>query len=140
MSGSKTFAFRKHFWSLFAEKLFDCVKMFVCGNFLDQEENHCEKNRCLLKNFCGKFSWLWKNSLTVETFLDCGKIPQLSKKFPDSGKILWKNSLNLEKFLDGGKIYRQRRKISWCGKLSFLAAEKIKRLIIFKPLRHIFWF
>ena len=48
---------------------------------------------------CEKLSYLWKISMTVENFLNCGKVF-------DYGKVsrLLKSSLAVEKFLNEGKF------------------------------------
>ena len=83
---------------------------------------------------------MWKNSLTVEKFFDCGKFhdfekfPQLSKidmtveKFHDSEKFtsLWNNSLAVEKCLNF-KIFLDCGNFSLPWKINFLDRRKNDR-------------
>ena len=134
-------AFRERFWSLFSEKLFDCVKVFVCGklpclwmfslnkwiffwwkpflfmeNFLVCGKFSWKRKFFFVENIsvCGKFPWLWKISLTVKTFLYCRRVPWSSSVF-----LIVKNFVDQEKFLD------------W-GKFTFYTAENLVGLIVFK--------
>ena len=74
---SSTFFCGKFPWLKKTSGKLPCSSNFFSENFLD----------------CRKFSWLWKISLTVEKFLDCGKNSLLKEIFIDCEKIprLWKN-------------------------------------------------
>ena len=111
MNESKILAFREPFWSLFAEKFFDCVKILVCG------KRPWSRKKRIVGNFfvCGKFPWsskvfLWKISLTVENLFVCGKFMWSRKSF------LWKISFSVENYLDCWQI-------TWSRKVS-LTVEK----------------
>ena len=111
------------FCRIFLSKVF-----LVKENFFDQVNSSFGKFSRLKKKFrclwkisvivekfyeCGKISWSRKISLTVEKLFDCWKTPWLWKNsltvenVLDSGKILWllKKSLTVEKFLDQGKHF-----------------------------------
>lgn len=152
MNGYKVLAFgdffdlclQKMFWfckNICLWKISTTVKKFVdygkfwrlwknsdCGKFLPLKKNYllvvnfdeCEKIAELQK-----FPWLRKSSMTVEKFLDCEKLPQL-----------WENSLIVENFYDIEQFF-ECGKFSWVCKSS-LTVER-KRMLTFKPLRHIFW-
>ena len=81
MNGPKILAFGKRF-GLCLQKTFLIVqKSFFVENFLNQGKIFCENFLVcgnflsVKKNFeCGKSPSLWKNLLTGEIFLGCGKI------------------------------------------------------------------
>ena len=83
---------------------------------------------------CSNFFSIWNSCLTVEQFLECGKVPWLCKsslnvknslnveKFIECGKFpsMWKSSLSLENFHDCGKASWMWKSSPKCGKVSWM--------------------
>ena len=85
-------AFREHFWSLFPKDFLDCGKIPWLRTMSLIVENVADRQ---------KFRWLWKIfltgkiSLTVENFLDLGKLTFMNAE-KIIGLMLLKNNANIE--------------------------------------------